>query len=130
MIAPPFVTCVTTLSLGGMSWSRFGPTVPVAPASFSVWQPLQPADPVKIAFPAAGSPCAAGVVPVEVVDDGVVDVEVVGVEVVEVGVVAVDVVVGVVWVGGYGAASGFSPRFASRSTAVSWQAKNTIATPM
>ena len=34
----PFVTRSTTRSAGGIASSRFGPTVPVAPASFSVWQ--------------------------------------------------------------------------------------------
>ena len=53
---PPFSTCVTTRASGGFSWSRFGPTLPVAPASFSVWQPEQPEAPVKIALPAVGSP--------------------------------------------------------------------------
>jgi hypothetical protein len=28
----------------GFASSRFGPTVPLAPAAASVWQPLQPAD--------------------------------------------------------------------------------------
>src|SRR5690349_19793738 len=32
--------------------SRFGPTVPVAPAAASVWHPLHPAVPVNTAFPA------------------------------------------------------------------------------
>src|SRR5581483_4646423 len=40
-------------------------TVPVAPAAFSVWQPLQPAD-AKTALPATGSPCTAGVAAVVV----------------------------------------------------------------
>src|SRR5205085_7245801 len=39
----PFVTRMTTSAFGGFFWSRFGPTVPVAPASFSVWQLVQPA---------------------------------------------------------------------------------------
>ena len=47
----PFVTRVTTSSLDGFASSRFGPTVPVAPASASVWQPPQPAL-VKTALPA------------------------------------------------------------------------------
>src|SRR5947207_11456457 len=85
MTAPPLVTCVTTLSYGGFSWSRFGPTVPVAPASANVWQPLQPAEPVKTVLPAAAFPAGAGVVVVVVVD---VDVDVVGAGVV---VVVVDV---------------------------------------
>ena len=33
--------------------SRSGPTVPVADAAASVWQPLQPAEPVNTALPAA-----------------------------------------------------------------------------
>ena len=53
-IAPwPFVTRVTTSSVSGLASSRFGPTVPVAPASASVWQPPQPAL-VKTALPAVG----------------------------------------------------------------------------
>jgi len=36
--------------------SRFGPTVPDAPASASVWHPLQPEAPVNTAFPAAAAP--------------------------------------------------------------------------
>src|SRR6478609_11441479 len=36
--------------------SRLGPTVPVAPAAVKVWQPLQPAVPVKIVLPAAALP--------------------------------------------------------------------------
>ena len=62
---PPFSTWVRIAASAGFSWSRFGPTLPVAPASFRVWQPEHPAEPVKIAFPAAGSPFvegAAGVV--------------------------------------------------------------------
>src|SRR5207247_9731150 len=91
MTAPPLVTCVTTLSYGGFSWSRFGPTVPVAPASANVWQPLQPAEPVKTVLPAAAFPAGAGVVVVDVDFDVVgagvvVDVEV-EVEVVAAGVV-------------------------------------------
>src|SRR5579864_2238394 len=42
MIAPPFVTWSTIRASGGFSASRLGPTVPVAPASLSVWQPAQP----------------------------------------------------------------------------------------
>src|SRR5262249_22030103 len=55
-IAPaPFVTRSTTSESGGFAWSRFGPTVPVVPASASVWHP--PHGPVlKIVFPATGSP--------------------------------------------------------------------------
>ena len=37
--APPFVTWRTTIDIAGLSWSRFGPTVPVAPAAASVWRP-------------------------------------------------------------------------------------------
>src|SRR5438132_8248817 len=39
----PFVTRWTTRLFGGFFWSRFGPTVPVEPASLSVWQFVQPA---------------------------------------------------------------------------------------
>jgi len=42
-------------SVGGFASSRFGPTVPVAAASFRVWQLLQPAV-SKTCLPAAGSP--------------------------------------------------------------------------
>src|SRR5438309_4539588 len=38
--------------------SRFGPTLPDAPAAASVWQPLHPAAPVNTAFPAAAAPVA------------------------------------------------------------------------
>src|SRR5207247_143188 len=65
----PFVTrSVTSASVGfGLTVSRFGPTVPVDPASASVWQPVQPAAPVNTALPATGSPFSAGVVDVVVV---------------------------------------------------------------
>src|SRR5262249_39206397 len=43
-------------ALSAREVSRFGPTVPVAPAAASVWQPAQPAVPVKTVLPAAGSP--------------------------------------------------------------------------
>src|SRR5262249_40764567 len=56
----PFVTRSTTRSSGGFFWSRFGPTVPVAPASFSVWQLAQPAV-MKTCLPAVGSPFTSGV---------------------------------------------------------------------
>ena len=52
--APPFVTCRSTSASAGLSWSRFGPTFPVAPAAFSVWQPPQPAE-AKICFPFGGA---------------------------------------------------------------------------
>ena len=39
----PFVTRSMTSAFGGFASSRFGPTVPFAPASFSVWQLVQPA---------------------------------------------------------------------------------------
>jgi hypothetical protein len=58
------------LSNGGFSWSRFGPTFPVAAASLSVWQPAHPAEPVKTALPAAALPDGTVVVVVEDVDDG------------------------------------------------------------
>ena len=35
---PPTSTWCSTVASDGFSWSRFGPTLPVAPASFSVWQ--------------------------------------------------------------------------------------------
>src|SRR6185503_11761507 len=38
----PFVTRSTTRDFGGLASSRFGPTVPVEPASFRVWQLVQP----------------------------------------------------------------------------------------
>src|SRR5438067_13378570 len=36
ILTPPFVTCLTTIGNIGLSWSRFGPTVPVVPASLRV----------------------------------------------------------------------------------------------
>ncbi len=36
MIAPPWITCFCIRANGGFSRSRFGPTVPVAPAAASV----------------------------------------------------------------------------------------------
>jgi hypothetical protein len=48
----PFVTRSTTSDFGGFASSRFGPTVPVAPASFSVWQLVHPAV-VKTCLPCA-----------------------------------------------------------------------------
>src|SRR6478736_9332435 len=80
-IAPaPAVTRVTASESGGFAWSRFGPTVPVEPASFRVWQPLHPAL-RKTALPATGLPflyCAGtvtvgavGTVPITVSGVGV-----------------------------------------------------------
>jgi hypothetical protein len=72
--ALPFVTRSTTSEAGGFASSRFGPTVPVAPASASVWHPTQPAE-AKTALPAAASPCpwvAPVVVPSVVVSSVVV----------------------------------------------------------
>src|SRR5205085_9401987 len=69
-IAPfPFVTRSTTSESGGFASSRFGPTVPVAPASFNVWQLAQPAPPVKMASPGSASEevVAAAAVVVEAV---------------------------------------------------------------
>src|SRR6476469_1830309 len=43
--------------------SRAGPTAPVVPAAASAWQPPQPALPVKMVFPLAGSPAAPDVEP-------------------------------------------------------------------
>src|SRR3954447_7187537 len=57
----PFVTRLTTRSRGGFASSRFGPTVPDAPASFSVWQLAQPAV-SKTCLPATRSPFTSGVV--------------------------------------------------------------------
>src|SRR4051812_40857761 len=51
----PFVTRLTTVASAGFASSRFGPTVPLAPAAERVWQPAQP-ELAKTAFPAAGSP--------------------------------------------------------------------------
>ncbi len=52
-IAPcPFVTRSITSAFGGFAWSRFGPTVPLVPASASVWQLPQVV--VKIVFPSVG----------------------------------------------------------------------------
>jgi hypothetical protein len=53
----PFRTLSTTSESGGIASSRFGPTVPVEPASLSVWHAVQPAV-VNTFFPAAASPCA------------------------------------------------------------------------
>jgi hypothetical protein len=66
MPPPPFVTCFSAAASGGFSWSRFGPTLPVAPASFSVWQPPQPAE-EKICLPFGAAVVAVGPVPVVVV---------------------------------------------------------------
>src|SRR5262249_40567952 len=52
MTPPPFVTCFATVSWSGLRSSRFGPVVPDAPAAFSVWQLLQPAD-AKVCLPCA-----------------------------------------------------------------------------
>src|SRR6188474_2544278 len=58
----PWVTRSTTRDAGGFASSRFGPTVPVAPASASVWHEVQPAD-SKTCLPAVASPeGSAGVV--------------------------------------------------------------------
>src|SRR3954451_15241907 len=56
---PPFSTWCLTRAKAGFKSSRLGPTLPVAPASFSVWQPEQPAL-VKTGWPAAASPEAGG----------------------------------------------------------------------
>src|SRR3954469_20180908 len=55
MAPAPFVTRATASERGGFAWSRFGPTLPVEPASCSVWQPEQPAL-RKTFLPAAASP--------------------------------------------------------------------------
>ena len=58
----PCVTRSTTSVAGGFASSRFGPTVPVAPASASVWHDVQPAV-SNTCLPAVASPeGAAGVV--------------------------------------------------------------------
>ena len=59
---PPFVICVTAAATSTLESSRFGPTVPVEPASASVWQLPQPLE-AKISLPAAGSPSTAPVSP-------------------------------------------------------------------
>jgi hypothetical protein len=41
---PPTSTWWATVAFAGFSWSRFGPMLPLVPASFSVWQPPQPAE--------------------------------------------------------------------------------------
>ena len=41
MPPPPFVTLLATIASDGLSWSRFGPTLPVACAAASVWQEAQ-----------------------------------------------------------------------------------------
>src|SRR5207344_1652781 len=38
MTPPPTSTWCCTIASAGLSWSRFGPTVPLVPAAFSVWQ--------------------------------------------------------------------------------------------
>ena len=53
----PFVTALTTDGLGGFRSSRFGPTVPLAPAAARVWQVEQPAS-MKTAFPSVPSRAA------------------------------------------------------------------------
>ena len=80
MAPRPFVTRSIASSTEGCESSRFGPTVPVVPASASVWQAPQFA--TKIDLPASGSPSAGG-----------------SVSVVSVSVVSVSVCVGSVSVG-------------------------------
>ena len=58
MPPPPFVICVCAAAKSTLDSSRFGPTVPVAPASESVWQLPQPVE-AKTSLPAAGSPSVA-----------------------------------------------------------------------
>src|SRR5690348_3304240 len=59
MIVPPFVTWWTTMAIAGLSWSRFGPTVPVEPAAARVWQleqfALKIASPFVPTFPGAAA---------------------------------------------------------------------------
>src|SRR6059058_874218 len=67
---PPTVTWWATTSFDGFSWSRFGPTFPLEPAAFSVWQPPHPAE-AKTCLPSGfGAPCGAAVVVVAGVADG------------------------------------------------------------
>src|SRR5262249_34279214 len=46
---PPFVTLSWTVAKPGRSWSRFGPTCPLACAAASVWHEPQPAEPNTLA---------------------------------------------------------------------------------
>src|SRR3954452_17359043 len=56
---PPTVTWWATTSFDGFSWSRFGPTLPLEPAAFRVWQPPHPAE-TKTCLPSGfGAPCGA-----------------------------------------------------------------------
>jgi hypothetical protein len=50
MVPPPTSTWCATVLFDGFSWSRFGPTLPLEPAAFSVWHPPQPAE-AKTALP-------------------------------------------------------------------------------
>jgi hypothetical protein len=51
----PFVTRSSTSDFAGFASSRFGPTLPVEPASASVWQPVQPAE-LKTCLPSGLPP--------------------------------------------------------------------------
>src|SRR6478752_7948415 len=55
MAALPFSSRSIARPSVGFEMFRFGPTVPVAPASLSVWQAVQPAL-LNTVLPAAGSP--------------------------------------------------------------------------
>src|SRR3990172_3172828 len=54
----PFVTRSTTSSRDGFESSRFGPIVPVPPASASTWHDPQPPS-ANTSLPATGSPAGA-----------------------------------------------------------------------
>ncbi len=56
MVPPPFRTWRSTRSAFGRTSSRFGPTVAVAPAASSVWQPPQFASAKTLAPPEAATP--------------------------------------------------------------------------
>src|SRR3954454_18021233 len=58
MTPAPLRTIAATVAGDGLSWSRFGPVVPLEPAALSVWQPPQPAL-EKTWAPDAGAPPAA-----------------------------------------------------------------------
>src|SRR4051794_22953732 len=53
MTAPPCRTCFSARASDGLRSSRFGPTCPVVPASFSVWQLPQLAAKIALPFGAA-----------------------------------------------------------------------------
>src|SRR3954451_8816466 len=67
---PPWMTWFATVSWLGFRSSRFGPTLPLEPAAFSVWQPPHPAE-AKTCLPAAASPFPVGAAAVVVGADAV-----------------------------------------------------------